>query len=70
MKCKKCGRKLIDAQSIQRGYGPVCWGKVQGHSKIKRMPKGKKASAAAPLEDESIPGQMDFKDFPEVMPGT
>lgn len=27
--CIRCNRALKDATSIQRGYGPVCWSKVQ-----------------------------------------
>ncbi len=30
MICLNCGKKLKDAKSIERGYGPVCWGKVAG----------------------------------------
>ncbi|MBE3576915.1 MAG: hypothetical protein IMX00_04420 [Limnochordales bacterium] len=26
-KCIRCGRKLTDPSSVQRGMGPVCWGK-------------------------------------------
>lgn len=26
-KCKRCGRKLSDPLSMERGYGPVCWEK-------------------------------------------
>lgn len=25
--CKRCGRKLIAPESVERGYGPVCWEK-------------------------------------------
>lgn len=28
-KCGKCHRGLKDPASVQRGYGPICWGKVQ-----------------------------------------
>lgn len=27
MRCKRCGRILIDKDSIDRGYGPECYGK-------------------------------------------
>ncbi|MDQ0299666.1 hypothetical protein J2S78_002086 [Salibacterium salarium] len=27
MECAKCGRKLKDLKSIERGYGPKCWKK-------------------------------------------
>lgn len=29
-KCAKCGRKLKDAESVARGFGPDCWKKVMG----------------------------------------
>lgn len=29
LECGRCGRKLIDSKSRERGYGPVCWEKVQ-----------------------------------------
>lgn len=29
-KCAKCGRKLTDAESISRGFGPDCWKKIKG----------------------------------------
>jgi len=28
-KCGRCGRALKDSTSIERGFGPVCWTKVQ-----------------------------------------
>lgn len=28
-RCGRCNRKLKDAQSKERGYGPVCWSRVQ-----------------------------------------
>lgn len=27
--CGRCNRKLVDQKSIDRGYGPVCYRKVQ-----------------------------------------
>lgn len=27
--CKRCGRKINDPISIERGYGKTCWEKVQ-----------------------------------------
>lgn len=30
MKCGKCGKKITDPQSIQRGYGPTCWTSISG----------------------------------------
>lgn len=29
MQCLRCNRKLKDKKSNERGYGPVCWEKVQ-----------------------------------------
>lgn len=29
MKCLRCKRALKDPKSVERQYGPVCWGKVQ-----------------------------------------
>jgi hypothetical protein len=29
MECGRCGRELKDKASIKRGFGPVCWAKVQ-----------------------------------------
>ncbi|WP_164908527.1 DUF6011 domain-containing protein [Halobacillus litoralis] len=29
LECGRCGRKLIDSKSRERGYGPVCWEKFQ-----------------------------------------
>lgn len=27
-KCGRCGRKLTDDESIERGFGPICWKRV------------------------------------------
>lgn len=27
--CGKCGRPLKDQKSLERGFGPTCWGKMQ-----------------------------------------
>jgi len=29
MRCLRCHRELTDPVSIERGLGPVCWGRVQ-----------------------------------------
>lgn len=29
-KCGRCNRRLKDVTSMERGFGPVCWGKVVG----------------------------------------
>ncbi len=48
MRCKKCGRKLIDKESMQRGYGPVCWEEHTGSIK---------------KQDYDIDGQMSMEDI-------
>lgn len=61
MICKKCGRKLKDKKSIERGYGPICYGRIIG-----KYPG--KNNTFPNREEEQIPGQMEFKDFPEILP--
>ena len=29
MKCKRCHREIINPKSVQHGYGPICWIKMQ-----------------------------------------
>ena len=26
--CKRCGKRLTNPKSLERGYGPICWGKI------------------------------------------
>jgi len=35
-RCARCGRKLTDPVSIKRGYGPVCWERVQAEKPVKK----------------------------------
>ena len=51
-KCQKCGKKLTDPESIERGYGPECWGSILPHYSIEQEEP-----------EESIPGQMTIEDF-------
>jgi hypothetical protein len=48
--CGRCGKKLTDPVSIERGIGPECWGKVTGSQ---HQVKDKTASSR-PTEDEVI----------------
>jgi len=32
--CGKCKRTLKDPRSIERGFGPVCWGAVQAEKRV------------------------------------
>ena len=50
-KCLNCGKKLTDTESMRRGYGPECWGKLVG--------KGVRDSK----DVEAIPGQMTLEDY-------
>lgn len=59
MKCGKCGKKITDPQSIQRGYGPTCWASISGD----RCKIDSKA-----IFEEQVDGQMNFEDFPSIWP--
>lgn len=37
MDCAKCGREIKDKKSIERGYGPVCYIKMQ---QVDEIPEG------------------------------
>lgn len=37
MRCARCNRALKDIVSIQRGFGPVCWAKIQAEKNDKEM---------------------------------
>lgn len=63
MVCGICGRKLKGDESIQRGYGPVCYRKV-----VPAKPKRKKGLSEThcsidEIPDYNIPGQMEISDF-------
>ncbi len=66
MMCEKCGRKLKDAISIERGYGPVCWKQING---VVCSIKKAKMNSEPEIVNLDIPGQMSFEDFPGVIPG-
>lgn len=36
MKCARCKRVLTDPESIDRGFGPICWAKVQAERKTNK----------------------------------
>jgi len=66
MVCNKCGRKLKDSKSIERGYGPVCWAEIAEIVKMKKI----RTSPIDPEHrtSENIPGQMALGDFPCIIP--
>lgn len=60
MKCKLCGRELKSRESMESGYGPVCYRKVHGHKKKRNSNKDHQTDGW-PTYD--IPGQMTIFDF-------
>ncbi|MFH1897821.1 MAG: DUF6011 domain-containing protein [Candidatus Desantisbacteria bacterium] len=52
-KCKRCHREIINPKSVQHGYGPVCWIKMQ-----KSNDTG---------EPDKVPGDRN-EDFIKAMP--
>ncbi len=65
--CGKCGRKLTDAESIARGIGPECYGKMSWNSTLPVAASYETQSAASkgfrayrPLQmgPDSICGEM------------
>lgn len=64
-KCRKCGKKLTDPESIKRGYGPECWYQLTGH----HIDETKRHSAQEDEED-ILPGQLSIFDYlPESKEG-
>jgi len=57
MRCRRCGRILRDPQSIQIGYGPVCYEKEFGCS----LTFGDERTTEPEIPD--VPGQMSINGF-------
>lgn len=57
--CQKCGKKLMDPESMRRGYGPECWSQISGISAADSCGSGSEAD---------LPGQMTIFDFPDAIP--
>ena len=54
--CNRCGKPLTNQLSLRRGYGPVCWGKINGKfSKEQRetMERGER-------EENNYPEILDY----------
>jgi hypothetical protein len=51
--CARCGRQLTNPVSVQRGYGPVCWGKIN-HAKGDTMYEFEDIQLNVPLEEGII----------------
>lgn len=67
MTCGICGRRLRGIESIQRGYGPVCYRKIMPPAP-KRARTAKNSGNYNLIDDEdyNIPGQMELSDFIEM----
>lgn len=57
-KCQKCGKKLTDPDSMERGYGPECWSTITGIV----------VNECKEADNAPFPGQMDIFMFPEFLP--
>ena len=42
-KCKRCGRKLKNEESIKLGYGPHCYNKIKEQAEMRRLFRIEKA---------------------------
>ena len=57
-KCRKCGKRLTDPESIKRGFGPECWYQLTGQhiDRTKRHPAPKDGQ-------EVLTGQLSIFDY-------
>lgn len=65
MICTMCGRILKGSESIERGYGPVCYRKINPPAVKKRL-----SVDSYNLADDvnyNVPGQMELSDFMDMM---
>lgn len=61
MICSICGRKLINPQSVELGYGPVCYRKAFGKMAKIKVRDTKEMSVSCPSYD--IPGQISIEEY-------
>ena len=64
MKCKRCGRRLTDPESIKRGYGNVCWEKI--HEKHGISVRRASRFLVTPIENGYV-GERNPSSFPYVV---
>lgn len=63
-KCRKCGKKLTDPVSMERGYGEVCWyKKISQPKKVMKPVKEIESNKAKVCGSDDIPGQMSIFDY-------
>lgn len=55
MRCRMCGKKLTDPESIHRGFGPACWAELHPQQETK--------AADGEPEIIQIPGQIGIEDW-------
>lgn len=64
MRCTICGRKLKNPESIEIGYGPICYkNKFGTAAKIRK--KGSKAGTMNTTSCD-LPGQLTLYDFLQI----
>lgn len=63
MICLNCGKRLKDAKSIERGYGPICYKKVKGNTTARKYTCKDSSKAADEFPYYDIPGQMNLEDY-------
>lgn len=63
MKCRKCGKKIRNPDSVEVGYGPVCYQKIFGGNW--KRPRRARDNPEESMVDIQIPGQMELSDFIE-----
>lgn len=68
MVCGICGRMLKGSESIERGFGPVCYRRIMPPAPMRGKAMQKSSTSYNCREDENynIPGQMELSDFIEI----
>lgn len=67
MICAMCGRPLKGTGSVERGYGPVCYRKINPPT-VKRKLSAESYNLADDV-NYHVPGQMELSDFIEMPEG-
>lgn len=67
MRCSICGRQLKNLQSMELGYGPVCYRRKYGA--IPHADGRKRESSAGGNSACEVPGQISMDDYLEMDPG-
>lgn len=62
MKCSVCGRMLRNSQSMELGYGPVCYKRKFGFP-IRVRQSDKISSSVGKIPDYNTPGQITIEEY-------